>query len=61
MYEIVIDSEQFKGKRLLQQHRLVNEVGSRYSNIKSSPGHSSFHSLGGHTHFCKKKGQSAKG
>ena len=28
MYEIVIDSEQFKGKRLLQQHRLVNEVGS---------------------------------
>lgn len=28
MYEIVIDSEQFDGKRLLQQHRLVNEVGS---------------------------------
>ena len=28
MYEIVIDSEQFEGKRLLQQHRLVNEVGS---------------------------------
>ena len=28
MYEIVIDSEQFQGKRLLQQHRLVNEVGS---------------------------------
>ena len=27
MYEIVIDSEQFEGKRLLQQHRLVNEVG----------------------------------
>ena len=26
MFEIVIDSEQFKGKRLLQQHRMVNEV-----------------------------------
>lgn len=26
MYEIVIDSEQFQGRRLLQQHRMVNEV-----------------------------------
>lgn len=26
MFEIVIDSEQFKGKRLLQQHRMINEV-----------------------------------
>ncbi len=26
MYEIVIDSAQFKGKRPVQQHRLVNEV-----------------------------------
>ena len=29
MYEISIDSEQFSGKRLIQQHRMVNEV-SRY-------------------------------
>ena len=28
MYEIVIDSELFEGKRLIQQHRLVNEVGN---------------------------------
>lgn len=26
MYEIVIDSKLFEGKRLIQQHRLVNEV-----------------------------------
>ena len=26
MYEIVIDSEQFQGKRLLQQHRMINDV-----------------------------------
>jgi len=26
MYEIVIDSKLFEGKRLVQQHRLVNEV-----------------------------------
>ena len=26
MYEIVIDSEQFKGKRTLHQHRMVNDV-----------------------------------
>ena len=26
MYEIVIDSELFKGKRLIQQHRMINEV-----------------------------------
>ena len=26
MYEIWIDSEQFSGKRLIQQHRMVNEV-----------------------------------
>ena len=28
MYEIAIDSEQFSGKRLVQQHRLVTEVGA---------------------------------
>lgn len=28
MYEIWIDSEQFSGKRLIQQHRMVNEVGT---------------------------------
>ena len=28
MYEIWIDSEQFSGKRLLQQHRMVNEVST---------------------------------
>ena len=28
MYEIAIDSEQFSGKRLVQQHRMVTEVGS---------------------------------
>ena len=27
MYEIMIDSEQFSGKRLVQQHRLVTDVG----------------------------------
>ena len=26
MYEIVMDSELFKGKRLIQQHRMINEV-----------------------------------
>ena len=26
MYEICIDSEQFSGKRLIQQHRMINEV-----------------------------------
>lgn len=26
MFEVVIDSDQFKGKRLLQQHRMVNDV-----------------------------------
>ena len=26
MYEIVVDSEQFSGKRLVQQHRMVTEV-----------------------------------
>lgn len=26
MYEIEIDSELFQGKRLLQQHRMVNEA-----------------------------------
>ena len=26
MYEIWIDSDQFSGKRLIQQHRMVNEV-----------------------------------
>lgn len=29
MYEIEIDSELFQGKRLLQQHRMVNEVCSK--------------------------------
>ena len=26
MFEIMIDSDQFKGKRMLQQHRMINEV-----------------------------------
>ena len=26
MYEVWIDSEQLTGKRLIQQHRMVNEV-----------------------------------
>ena len=26
MYQIIIDSELFKGKRTLQQHKIVNEV-----------------------------------
>lgn len=26
MYEIVIDSDQFKGQRMLQQHRMINDV-----------------------------------
>ena len=26
MYEITIDSKQFEGKRVIQQHRMVNEV-----------------------------------
>ncbi len=26
MYEICIDSDLFKGKRLLQQHQMVNKV-----------------------------------
>lgn len=33
MYEIVIDSTEFKGKRPVQQHRLVNEVGLRRGGI----------------------------
>ena len=28
MYEICIDSELFEGKRILQQHQLVNQVSS---------------------------------
>ena len=28
MYEITIDSRQFEGKRVIQQHRMVNEVNS---------------------------------
>lgn len=31
MYEIVIDSEEFKGKRMLHQHRMINDVSHNYS------------------------------
>ena len=27
MYRIIIDGEIFKGKRTIEQHRIVNEVG----------------------------------
>lgn len=33
MYEIVIDSEKFKGKRMLLQHKMVNEVRERRGNV----------------------------
>lgn len=36
MFKIVIDSEQFQGKRLLQQHRMVNEVVVYYWQGKGS-------------------------
>ena len=26
MYQVIIDSELFKGKRTIQQHKMVNEV-----------------------------------
>ena len=29
-YIIHVDSEQFKGKRIIQQHKLVNEVSEYY-------------------------------
>ena len=28
MYQILIEAEEFRGKRTVQQHRLVNEVGT---------------------------------
>ena len=33
MYEIWIDSEVFKGKRILQQHQLVNQVSGEDSSL----------------------------
>lgn len=30
MYQITIGSEQFKGKRTLEQHKMVNQVRRKY-------------------------------
>lgn len=31
MYEIHIESSEFKGKRTIQQHQLVNQVNQNYN------------------------------
>ena len=34
MYQVIIDSELFKGKRTIQQHKMVNEVrNERVNNL----------------------------